>query len=60
MTYRSEFREWLDEIEAPKLSIGQRVAKWFDRPGREPEPAPEYDADMFAWRSVADWFGARP
>jgi hypothetical protein len=45
---RSEFQVWRDEIENPRPTIAQRMAKWFDRPSSRPA------RDHFAWRDIAE------
>ena len=46
---KSEYAQWRDEIERPRLSVAQRMAGWFERPSpAPPEPEP------FAWLSVSD------
>jgi hypothetical protein len=46
---KSEYAEWLAELNPPRrLTIAERVAKWFDRPKPDPEP--------FVWRSVDELF----
>lgn len=50
---RTEYEVWRDEITAPRLTVAQRVAKWFDRPGQEPTPAPEDTTpEMYRWWSL--------
>lgn len=46
---KSEYAQWKDEIERPRLSVKERVAAWFDRPAPPPPPR-----DPFAWLAVAD------
>jgi hypothetical protein len=46
MAVRSEYAQWRDEIEAPKLTLAERVARWFDR---EPKCEP---VDVYAWHDV--------
>jgi hypothetical protein len=52
MAIRSEFEIWRDEIEPPpRLTITERVAKWFDRPKQD-----EAETDHFVWKDVGELF----
>jgi hypothetical protein len=47
---KSEYAIWRDEIERPRLSVAERVARWFERPSPT-EPA---KPDHYRWASVSD------
>jgi hypothetical protein len=50
---KSEYAEWRTELETPpKPTIGERVARWFNRPSAE-EPA---EQEMFVWKDVGELF----
>lgn len=52
---KSEFQQWRDEIERPKLTVAERVAKWFEPRVVEAEP----ERDVYVWHDVGALIGAR-
>jgi len=60
---RSEYATWKAELERPRLTIAERVARWFDRPTETPEaaaPEEKPDEGPFVWRSIADLIPIEP
>lgn len=45
---KSEYATWREELEPPpRLTIAERVARWFERSPKPPEP------EMFVWHDVS-------
>lgn len=49
---KSEYAIWRDEIERPRLSVKERMARWFDRPEWDATPT----VNHFVWRLPGEKF----
>lgn len=49
---KSEYAQWQDELARERLTITERVAKWFDRPKQDDDAEP----DHFVWKDVGELF----